>query len=207
MSTCGILPDYNKKKNKIKRRIFEFEEIWRKPDKRIFAELCFCICTPQSKAKKCWEAVSKLYETHMLFKGTSYEIALVLKRFGVRFYKTKAKRIVEARKYLPIKEKIKVMNLNWSREWLVKHIKGLGYKEASHFLRNIGVGEKFAILDRHIMRNLIKFKVIEKLPKSMSPKIYIEIEQKMKQFANKNKIPLCELDLLFWSMETGSIFK
>jgi len=99
------------------------------------------------------------------------------------------------------------MNLNWSREWLVKHIKGLGYKEASHFLRNIGVGEKFAILDRHIMRNLIKFKVIEKLPKSMSPKIYIEIEQKMKQFANKNKIPLCELDLLFWSMETGSIFK
>jgi len=38
-------------------------------------------------------------------------------------------------------------------EWLVKNLTGLGYKEAGHFLRNIGSG-KIAILDRHILRNL-----------------------------------------------------
>jgi len=202
-----FLKDYNLKRAEIKKRIFEFEEVWRKSDGRIFAELCFCICTPQSKAKRCWDAISKLYEADMLLKGTSYEIAPVLKKFGVRFYRTKARRIVEARKYLPIKEKIKLMNLNWSRTWLVKHIKGLGYKEASHFLRNIGVGERFAILDRHIMRNLIRFKIIKELPKTITKKRYLEIEEQMKQFAKKSRIPLCELDLLFWSMETGSVFK
>jgi N-glycosylase/DNA lyase len=100
---------------------------------------------------------------------------------------------------------ISVINM---REWLVSNIKGYGYKEASHFLRNIGLGRDIAILDRHILKNLKKFSVINKIPDSVGPrKIYLEIEEKMRRFSRDIGIPLDALDLLFWSLQTGFIFK
>lgn len=83
----------------------------------------------------------------------------------------------------------------------------MGYKEASHFLRNIGLADDLAILDRHILKNLKIFGIIEEIPKSLSKKKYLEIEEKMRNLANEVNIPLSHLDLLFWSKETGEIFK
>jgi N-glycosylase/DNA lyase len=94
-----------------------------------------------------------------------------------------------------------------ARQWLVTNVKGLGFKEASHFLRNIGFGEKIAILDRHILKNLKKAGVINQVPASITKNMYLSIEEKMRAFANKIKIPLSHLDLLFWCNETGEIFK
>jgi N-glycosylase/DNA lyase len=93
-----------------------------------------------------------------------------------------------------------------TREWLIKNVKGIGYKESSHFLRNIGY-KNLAILDRHILRNLEKFKVINKIPKTLNKKQYLSIEDKFYNFSKKIKIPMDELDLLFWSIETGKVFK
>lgn len=76
----------------------------------------------------------------------------------------------------------------------------------SHFLRNIGKRD-LAILDRHILKNLKNLKAIDELPKALTKKKYLEIEGKFKAFSNKIKIPIDELDLLFWSQETGEIFK
>ena len=90
---------------------------------------------------------------------------------------------------------------------MVKSIKGIGYKEASHFLRNIGLGEDLAILDRHILKNLKLLGVIEKIPKSLSRKKYFEIEGKMYEFAKEIQIPIGCLDLLLWYKQTGEIFK
>lgn len=89
----------------------------------------------------------------------------------------------------------------------MKNVKGMGYKEASHFLRNIGLADDLAILDRHILKNLKIFGIIEEIPKSLSKKKYLEIEEKMRNLANEVNIPLSHLDLLFWSKETGEIFK
>ena len=89
----------------------------------------------------------------------------------------------------------------------MKNLTGLGYKEAGHFLRNIGFGEKIAILDRHILRNLHALGVIDELPESISNKRYLEIEKKMAEFAGRIHIPLDHLDLLLWYKETGEIFK
>lgn len=93
------------------------------------------------------------------------------------------------------------------RDWLAKNVKSIGYKETTHFIRNIGLGKNLAILDRHILKNLKKHEVIEKIPRSLTKKRYLEIENEMKRFSKKIKIPLAELDLLFWSKETGKIFK
>ena len=93
------------------------------------------------------------------------------------------------------------------RDWLVQNVLGLGYKEASHFLRNIGKNNGLAILDRHILRNLHRLGLIRSIPKSLSRKQYVEIENRFTKFANTIGITLDELDLVFWSMETGEIRK
>ncbi|MBU4134056.1 DNA lyase, partial [bacterium] len=85
--------------------------------------------------------------------------------------------------------------------------RGYGFKEASHFLRNVGKGEKLAILDRHILRNLKNFGAIKEIPQAISGKLYLEIEKKFMLFAKRLKIPPAELDLLLWYKETGKVFK
>ena len=93
------------------------------------------------------------------------------------------------------------------REHLVREIKGLGYKEASHFLRNVGKGEDVAIIDRHILRNLVRFKMIKKIPATISREGYIELESAVKKLSKKLGISLSHLDMVLWARETGVIFK
>jgi N-glycosylase/DNA lyase len=93
------------------------------------------------------------------------------------------------------------------REWLVRSVKGLSYKEATHFLRNIGKNEGLTILDRHILKNLKYHSVISALPKTVTKKNYLTIEKKFLRFAHDIGISVDELDLLFWSNETGEILK
>ena len=66
-----------------------------------------------------------------------------------------------------------------AREWLVRNVKGIGYKEAGHLLRNIGFDQDLAILDRHILKNLKKLGVIDDVPESPTKRQYLSIEVKM----------------------------
>jgi N-glycosylase/DNA lyase len=85
-------------------------------------------------------------------------------------------------------------------------IPGLGLKESSHFLRNIGI-QGLVILDRHILKHLKSLKIISRIPESLTPKRYFAIEKKWLKYSKEVGIPVDELDLLFWSMETGEILK
>jgi N-glycosylase/DNA lyase len=204
---------YKSKKQEIISRLREFERIWTDGnDEEIFTELVFCLFTPQSKAKSCWEAVLCIKDQGLLFKGTPEEIKQRLHR--VRFHNNKARYLVEARNLFFKSGSILVRpllkgfaNIYETREWLVNNIKGIGHKEASHFLRNIGLGEKIAILDRHILRNLDLLNVIAMVPGSLGRARYLQIEKKMADFSEQIKIPLSHLDLLLWYKETGEIFK
>ena len=203
---------YGEKRDAIQKRLGEFRDILRNSDDDVFAELCFCLLTPQSSAKTCWAAVSRLKERSLLLKGNASEIQPQLN--DVRFGDSKAKYIVEARTLftkdgrLYLKNHLSSFaNLFELREWMVENVKGLGYKEASHFLRNVGLGEEFAILDRHILRNLKRLDVISEVPVSITKKRYLEIEEKLRHFSREIGIPLADIDLLFWSRETGWIFK
>ncbi|MBU3956270.1 N-glycosylase/DNA lyase [bacterium] len=174
---------------------------------KIFSEMTYCLLTPQSKAVYCWAAVGGLKKKGLLFKGDSQKIAAALKK--VRFPNNKSRYIMEARTKLPeIMGFLKLENDPVKlRNWLVKNIRGYGFKEASHFLRNVGKGEKLAILDRHILRNLKNFGAIKEIPQAISGKLYLEIEKKFMLFAKRLKIPPAELDLLLWYKETGKVFK
>ena len=206
-----FLEEYKTKKREIKSRLRYFRNIYKKDDKDIFSELCFCILTPQAKAVVCDECIKRLQNKKLLLKGSKRNIRSCLK--GVRFPNNKAGYIIAARnsfkngKALNIKDRIDIKDIYKTRDWFVKNVKGFGYKEASHFLRNIGFGKDLAILDRHILKNLKKYGVIKNIPVSLSKKNYIEIEDKMKKFFRKLNIPIEDIDLLFWSKETGMIFK
>lgn len=204
----ALLLEYKRKKRCIKNRLEEFRDLHTAGNEDIFAELCFCLLTPQSKAIYCDKAVKNLKKRGLLLKGSRRVIKTHLK--GVRFPNNKAAYLIAARKLFRnggIKSKIDIDNILKTREWFVRNIKGLGYKEAGHFLRNIGLGRDMAILDVHILRNLKRLKVIKKIPSSVSKKAYLDIEGRMKEFSQRISIPLDELDLLFWSNQTGFIFK
>jgi len=213
MQLSELRNSYDSKKSEIKKGLKDFEKVWEKSDEDVFIELCFCLLTPQSKARAADRAIISLLEKNILFHGSKEQILKELTNSGVRFPENKAKYIVEAREFftrdgkIDIKSKLSEGTANAKREWLVKNVKGLGYKEASHFLRNIGFGFDLAILDRHIMKNLKKYGVIDEAPECLSRKCYLSLEEKMKNFSEKVNIPLADLDLLFWSEETGEIFK
>ncbi len=205
---------YFEKKEDIEKRLKEFKEVWEKGDnKDIHVELSFCILTPQSKAINAWKAITTLRDNGLLFSGSADEIVEYLNI--VRFKNNKARYLVELREKMK-NEKGEFITKNFfsdfkdvtlAREWIVKNIKGMAFKEASHFLRNVGFGKEIAILDRHILKNLVKLEVIDEVPKSITPKLYLEIEKKMKDYCKFVNISMDSLDLLLWYLEAGEIFK
>ena len=204
---------YGHQKREILQRLKEFKNVWLKGgNNEVFEELAFCILTPQSKAKVCYRAIERLKRKGLLLKGSTEEIRKEIR--DVRFKNKKSAYLVRARNFFSKNEKIFIKpilsqfkDIHECREWLVKNITGFGHKEASHFLRNIGFGESIAILDRHIMRNLIDIGIIEEVPNSLSGSKYKDIEKKMAAFSKRIDIPLSHLDLLLWYKETGEIFK
>lgn len=205
---------YKEKQKEIEKRLKEFKEIWeRGSNEDIHAELSFCILTPQSKAVNAWKAITTLRENGLLFNGSAEDIVEYLNI--VRFKNNKVKYLVALREQMQ-NEKGEIITKDFfnsitdvkeKREWIVKNIKGMAYKEAGHFLRNVGFGKEIAILDRHILKNLVKLEVIEDVPKSLTPKLYLEIEEKMKAYCKFISIPMDSLDLLLWYKEAGEIFK
>ena len=184
------------------------EEFRRVPPSEYFYELVYCLLTPQSSAINAAKAVRLLREHDLLNSSLNPEPLLHQEDFYIRFHKTKARHLLKIKEEFPL---IVQHLTNGSaslglREWLVKNVTGLGWKESSHFLRNIG-HRNLAILDRHILRNLVRMGVIGRLPQTLTPRRYKAIEKKFHKFAEKIGIPMDELDLLFWSMETGEILK
>jgi N-glycosylase/DNA lyase len=196
---------YLQHKDAIQARLGEFAAI--SPD-RYFYELAYCLLTPQSSATRAAAAVAELERIGFLESDTGAARVLRRKSWYIRFHNTKARWLSEARDCHKsiLAELSNGTSAGDLRLWLIRNVQGLGWKEASHFLRNIGYRE-LAILDRHILRNLKKHGVIRTIPAALTGRQYLVIENKFKAFAREVDIPLDELDLLFWSMETGEILK
>ena len=207
ISLLKTIEDLKKKsqiKSTIKEKISEFESFKNKKINEIFKELCFCIMTANCAAEKCIQIHGEIGNDFL----TLNEIQLIkkFKELGYRFPNVRAKYILKAReKISDLQRVLNNYNNHDLRIWISESILGLGFKEASHFLRNIGYKE-YAIIDFHIVDILKKYNLIEK-PKTMSKKKYLEIEYILKEIANKLDLNLAELDLYLWYLETGKILR
>ncbi len=194
-------------KNLIENKMKEFESFKNKSSNEIFKELCFCFMTANFSAQGGIKIQSEINNDFLTI--SEEDLAKRLAKLGHRFPNARAKYIFQARIYKDnLKEIIsQFSDENLAREWIVQNIKGIGMKEASHFLRNIGY-KSLAIIDFHIIDLLVKHKLIEKPKnKSLTPKKYIEIENVLKQIAEKTNLNLGELDLYLWYEETGKVLK
>ena len=189
----------------VRQRMNEFELLGRGTEEDLFKELCFCILTANYSAER---GIRIQKEIDLGFLSLPLdELARKLRELGHRYPEIRAKYIVEARKYLGKLKKVleSFDDEALLRDWLVKNVKGLGYKEASHFLRNIGF-KNVAIIDFHIIDLLVKYGIIER-PRSLTRKKYMEIEDILRKIAEISGLTLAELDLYLWYMETGKILK
>jgi N-glycosylase/DNA lyase len=196
---------HREKKQAIRKRLAEFAAV---APNDYFYECAYCLLTPQSSAENAAQAEKALRANDFQHTDFDPEPLLHRKEYYIRFHKTKAKHLQQLKRQFPeiLSRLINGGSSPQLREWLVKNVKGLGWKEASHLLRNIGHRD-LAILDRHILKNLVRAGVMKQLPKTLTAKRYLEIERKFSMFAKSIKIPMDELDLLFWSIGTGEILK
>ena len=182
---------YNLRKKRIQNRLKEFSLFYNQPvswfysnnkmtlqkidktdNERLFEELVFCLLTANTFAEMGMKAVDSIRE--ILIKGSSQDIQQRLKQVGYRFPNKRAEYIIEARaKNFDLKKIIESYDKKELREFFVNNVKGLGYKEASHFLRNVGVSG-LVILDKHVLKSLQEFGVIKEIPKTLNKNKYLE---------------------------------
>jgi N-glycosylase/DNA lyase len=196
---------YEKYEPLIKQRLADFANI--KPE-FIFYEFCFCIMTPQSSAANAWQVQDILIEKNFLHHPFDATDILGNRTHYIRFHNQKAKRLLNAIDFYPQLTNVLDSNMDRydKRQWIKDNFIGVGMKEASHFLRNIGY-KGLAIIDRHILRMLCHCGVITSDTPPKNDNQYKEIERKMQTYADSINIDMDELDLLFFAHSNGNVLK
>lgn len=214
----------------IKNRLSELKKFYREPycwhyennkmvlkksqssdDERLFEELCFCLLTANTSSRAGLKAVH--VARPKLLTGNLKELQHALVMAGYRYPNKRAEYIINAREFIKkkldfkLKETLKSFNdINERRDFIVQNIKGLGYKEGSHFLRNIGYSG-YAILDKHIIRTLHELGLIDKLEAPNNRQKYLNMEEKLRRLSEELDIHIDDLDFLLWARKTGEILK
>jgi N-glycosylase/DNA lyase len=201
------------RRREIRARLAEFKAVGREMDNsRLWEEMVFCFFTGGCSAMMGLRSVAATRP--LLGSGTEQELAAALT--GVhRYPNERAKYIVHSRNFLKqdcgldLAGRLVGFDDDFARrDWLAKEkgIKGLGYKEASHFLRNIGYSG-YAILDKHVLRCLAELKIIDDPKPPNTRAKYLTVESKLRELTESVQIDFDELDLVLWSIKTGSILK
>jgi len=194
-------------KDEVERRFEEFKEIGQNGDELdLFSELSFCILTANWRAKGGIKA-QKIITKEGFAYYSEEQLISKLREVGHRFPNTRSRYIVENRWIIGGLKNLLQKYISESRRSLVENIKGIGWKEASHFLRNVGK-EDVAILDKHILRIIKDYNLVKEIPKpSWTEKKYTKLENQLRAFSQMIGEPLGKLDLYLWYMETGQIDK
>lgn len=210
-----VVATHRARRKEIRKRLGEFEEVWRKgSDARLWEELAYCIFTAGASARMGLDSVDAVRP--LLLDGEAEAMTAALKQAGAhRFPVARPQYIVVTRNYfratfgMALRKRLRSFRDPFERrDWLAqeKQVKGLGYKESSHYLRNIGV-KGHAILDKHVMRCLAEVGVVDSAKPPQTRKKYLEVEQELIRFAKDIRVDFDELDLVLWSMKTGEILK
>jgi N-glycosylase/DNA lyase len=211
----NIRAAHRARRREIQTRLSEFRSVWREgSDDRLWEELVFCIFTAGASARMGLKSVEAIRP--FLKHGGSDEMTKAIKDAGAhRFPIARPAYIISTRDFLRSHCRMRLRQTLQDfadplerRDWLAQEdrIKGLGFKEASHFLRNVGF-KGYGILDKHVMRCLADLGVVETAKPPTSRGKYLETERRLKQLARDIGINFDELDLVLWSMKTGEVLK
>ncbi len=190
----------------VRSRMREFDEMGRRGEDEIFGELCFCLLTANYSAEGGIRIQRELGDAFVRLPQAA--LARRLRALGYRFPNARARYIVEARRHHgALRGLLARSKPHAARAYLAGNVLGLGFKESSHFLRNIGYPD-FAIIDFHIVDLLARHGVIAApRSRSLTPRRYLEIERILAGIASAAKVSQGELDLYLWYLETGKILK
>ena len=206
---------HQRRRQEVRARLREFRQVWQKgSDAQLWEEMVYCIFTAGASARMGQSAVLAIKP--LLKDGTRAAMTRALvKPPAYRFHNVRPKYVVATRDYfrksisMQLRQALKDLRDPFARrDWLATEprIKGLGYKEASHFLRNVGF-KGYGILDKHIVRCLAELGVIDSAKPPTNRRRYLDTEERMRQFAQTAGIDFDELDLVLWSIKTGEILK
>ena len=190
-------------------RLKEFSSFSHKSENEWFSELCFCLLTANAKAKTAL-AVQRDIGFNGFYNLSEQELVSKLLEHKHRFHNIKSSRIVLARQHVDLKntitEIVKTQNQQSARDWLVQNVKGLGLKEASHFLRNTG-HENLSIIDRHIVAILKQHSLLDSKFEVKNSSSYMQAEYICGSLAKQINMSLSRLDLSLWYLKTGGVLK
>lgn len=190
-------------------RMNDFRAVHEMDTYKWYEEMVYCLLTAFASAVMGQKCVDALCCDNALLEGNEDDIRACLIDTGHRFPNKRAEYIYNTQHLAPTIKKT-IQDFNNSKEaraWLVKNIKGLGWKESSHYLRNIGYFD-LAIIDRHIINNLREHKIIDLDPKKgLTKKRYLAIEKILDIVADELHMQPGELDLYMWYRKTGKVLK
>ena len=209
----NIVGTHRRRRAEIRRRLREFSAVGRHgSDEDLFAEMVFCFFTGGCSARMGLSSIEAIRPILLTADQPDLANALVGHH---RYPNARSKYVAISRDFLQqqygmkLRKKLRSFDCHFERrDWLVreKGIKGLGYKEASHYLRNIGY-KGYAILDKHVLNCLVELKIIDDPKPPNTRTRYLSLEEKLKQLCVLTGIDFDELDLVLWSMKTGVILK
>jgi N-glycosylase/DNA lyase len=202
------LRDDARLRSMVENRIAEFLEVKEMDTEKWFEELTYCLLTAYSSARLGQLCVDALCDRNVLLHGDLDQVVETLRVQGHRFAEKRAEYIFTARELAPtLKGTIQgFQDIKAAREWLAKNVKGIGFKESSHFLRNVGYLD-VAIIDRHIISNMVDHGILEERPKSITKRRYLEYELILAEVARRVGMTLGEMDLYLWYRKTGKVLK
>jgi N-glycosylase/DNA lyase len=209
----NVIRAYEDRREEISGRLAEFRMIKESgSDEKLWEEMVFCFFTGGCSAAMGMRSIEAVRP--YLAAGSQKEIASALS--GVhRYPNARARYVVDSREYLTrnhgmrLRETLEAFSCSLERRDFLaktKGIKGLGYKEASHFLRNVGFSG-YAILDKHVLNCLVELKLIDDPRPPSTRAQYLAVEEKVKELSDRTGIGFDELDLVLWSMKTNAILK
>ncbi|MGL4677048.1 MAG: hypothetical protein ACRCWI_05220 [Brevinema sp.] len=121
---------------------------------QIFQQAVYCFLTPATKSDSAYDTHQKLFNNNFFLQASLSEVTVILREPPyIRFHNQKAKRLLcwQNEGFRHIENILALSDAQAKRDYIVKNVQGMGYKEATHFLRNIGQSENLVILDRHII--------------------------------------------------------
>ena len=137
--------------------------VFEENQKEIFEQAVYCFLTPATKSDSADITYKELFSNNFFYKASLEKIADCLRKPPyIRFHNQKAERLVlwRERGREHIENFLSLNTPAEQRQYLVDYVKGMNYKEASHYLRNIGRSGDLVILDRHIINFMKDVKIL-----------------------------------------------